>query len=59
MFVVWEGGASLTKVELGCYVNKGCVAFAIYINKVSSGKRRIMKIQIFHHDKNTIFKNLL
>jgi hypothetical protein len=27
------------------------VAFAIYIKKISLGKRRIMKIQIFHHAK--------
>jgi len=27
------------------------VAFAIYILKVSEGKRRIMEIQIFHHAK--------
>jgi hypothetical protein len=27
------------------------VAFAIYNLKVSYGKRRIMKTQIFHHEK--------
>jgi hypothetical protein len=29
---------------------------AIYIKKVFYGKRRIMKIQIFQHAKNIIFK---
>jgi type IV secretory pathway VirB9-like protein len=29
---------------------------AIYIEKLSYDKRRIMKTQIFHHIKNTIFQ---